>query len=143
MPHVRPATPADADALFGLTCAFALSFAPDRIAFERSLGQLLARDDAHLIVAELDGRVAGYLLGFTHLTLYANGPVGWVEEVMVDPSARRRGIGRMLIGDFEAWAQSRGASYVSLATRRAGPFYRALGYEESAVYYRKITRREP
>jgi hypothetical protein len=25
-----------------------------------------------------------------------------------------------------------------LATRRAAPFYRALGYEESAVYLRKI-----
>jgi hypothetical protein len=25
----------------------------------------------------------GYLLGFAHLTFYANGPVGWVEEVLV------------------------------------------------------------
>ena len=27
---------------------------------------------------------------------------------------------------------------VALATRRAAPFYRALGYEESAIYFRKI-----
>jgi hypothetical protein len=27
---------------------------------------------------------------------------------------------------------------VALATRRAAPFYRALGYEESATYFRKV-----
>lgn len=29
----------------------------------------------------------------------------------------------------------------ALATRRAGPFYRALGYEESAAYFRKLLTR--
>jgi hypothetical protein len=38
---------------------------------------------------------------------------------------------------FEAWAHSRGARFVALATRRAGAFYSALGYEESAAYFRK------
>ena len=32
----------------------------------------------------------------------------------------------------------RDCALVALATRRAAPFYRALGYEESAVYFRKI-----
>jgi hypothetical protein len=27
---------------------------------------------------------------------------------------------------------------VALATRRAAPFYRALDYQESAVYFRKV-----
>ena len=27
---------------------------------------------------------------------------------------------------------------IALATRRAAPFYRALGYAESAVYFRKV-----
>jgi hypothetical protein len=39
---------------------------------------------------------------------------------------------------FEHWAAGRGCTLVALATRRAAPFYRALGYEESAVYLRKI-----
>jgi hypothetical protein len=29
---------------------------------------------------------------------------------------------------------------VALATRRAAPFYRALGYEDSATYFRKVLR---
>jgi hypothetical protein len=39
---------------------------------------------------------------------------------------------------FEAWAQTREARLVALATRRAAPFYQAIGYEESAIYFRKL-----
>jgi hypothetical protein len=39
---------------------------------------------------------------------------------------------------FEQWAAARGCALVALATRRAAPFYRALGYEESAVYFRRL-----
>jgi len=38
---------------------------------------------------------------------------------------------------FEEWTASHGAKLVALATRRAAEFYRALGYTESAVYFRK------
>ena len=37
----------------------------------------------------------------------------------------------------EDWGRRCGARYVALANRRAGPFYRALGYEDSAVYFKK------
>ena len=39
---------------------------------------------------------------------------------------------------FERWATAQGCALVALATRRAAPFYRALGYEESAAYSRKV-----
>ena len=80
----------------------------------------------------------GYLLGFTHLTFYANGPVGWVEEVLVRQDHRGQGAGRALMSAFEMWAAKRGCALVALATRRAAPFYRALGYDESAAYLRKL-----
>jgi GNAT superfamily N-acetyltransferase len=71
-------------------------------------------------------------------TFYANGPVGWVEEVFVRGQDRGRGTGRALMSAFEQWAADRGCALVALATRRAAPFYRALGYEQSATYYRKV-----
>lgn len=37
----------------------------------------------------------------------------------------------------EDWARDAGAGYVSLASRRAGAFYLALGYEDSAVFFKK------
>ena len=36
-----------------------------------------------------------------HLTLFANGPVAWVEEAMVQTGSRRQGIGRALLEEFE------------------------------------------
>lgn len=39
---------------------------------------------------------------------------------------------------FERHAADRGCRLVALATRRAAPFYRALGYQESAAYFRKV-----
>jgi hypothetical protein len=44
---------------------------------------------------------------------------------------------------FEQWAAGQGCALVALATRRAAPFYRALGYEESAIYFRKLSVNPP
>jgi len=84
-----------------------------------------------------DQGIVGYVLGNTHLAFFANGPVAWVEELMVAESARRLGIGHQLMGRAEEWARSVGAAYLALATRRAGEFYRAIGYDDSAVFYKK------
>ncbi|GII54687.1 N-acetyltransferase [Planotetraspora thailandica] len=115
-----------------------MTFRPERAAFDDAFPQLLENDEALLMVATVDGTVRGYLLGFAHLTLFANGRVAWVEEAMIDSSYRRHGIGRRLLEEFEGWARSRGAGYVALATRRAAEFYGALGFEVSATYYRKM-----
>ena len=134
---VRVAKEADVDDLFPIVVEFATSFIPERPAFERAFHGLLKDDHSCLLVADHQGSPVAYLLGFDHLTFFANGPVGWVEEIAVRSSWRRRGIGRALMARFEEWTASRGAKLVALATRRAAEFYCALGYTESAVYFRK------
>lgn len=125
--------------MWPLARAFATSFELERSAFDRSYRSLLARADSLVLVATTpDLAVAGYLLANEHTTFLANGPVVWVEEVMVDERVRRSGIGSALIAHAEAWAYQTGARYVSLASRRAGPFYLALGYEDSAVFFKKV-----
>lgn len=137
MMTIRRAEPQDGPALFLLARAFATSFAVEQAAFERTLAELLTHPEAFLAVAEADGEVAGYVLGFDHRTFFANGRVAWVEEIMVAETFRRQGIGGRLMKAFEAWAAGREAQMIALATRRAAEFYRALGYEESAAYLRK------
>ncbi|MBE1585582.1 GNAT family N-acetyltransferase [Nonomuraea angiospora] len=137
---IRRAEKADADEVFALAREFGLTFRPERGAFDAALPELLANEDALLLAAVVGGRVQGYLLGFVHLTLFANGPVAWVEEAMVGSGARRQGIGRALLEEFERWARSREAGYVAMATRRAPEFYHALGYEASATFFRKVLR---
>jgi len=141
-PRIRPATAADAGAVAGLAEGLAQSFALSRASFDTSYPALLAAGHACLLVAvtaeAAENDCAGYLLGFEHLTFYANGRVAWVEEVFVRRDLRGRGTGRALMTEFERWARGRGCALVALATRRAAPFYHALGYQDSAAYLRKI-----
>ncbi len=136
--EIRRATPADADAVAGLAAELAQSFAFSREKFRRSYPALLTDENACLLLA-VDGQERlGYLLGFQHLTFYANGPVAWIEEVLVRHQDRGRGVGRALMSAFEPWAAAWGCALIALATRRAAPFYSALGYEQSAIYFRKM-----
>jgi GNAT superfamily N-acetyltransferase len=138
MSRIRRAVRSDSDAVFSLAGDFATSFQPQREVFDQSFRYVTAQDDALLLVADGADCLLGYLLGFDHYTFYANGRVSWVEEIMVRPDRRREGLGRDLMLQFEQWAESRGSRLVALATRRAAPFYTALGYGESAIYFRKV-----
>ena len=143
--RVRPVTDVDeavatdGDSVWPLTRDLATSFRPTREVFDRSFARALADEGTLLLVARSPaGGVVGYLLAHSHTTLFADAPVAWVEEVMVEETVRGTGVGRALVTRAETWAGGRGAAYVALATRRAGDFYRALGYEDSAVFFRKL-----
>ena len=135
---VRQASADDEDGVAGLAAKLAMSFTFSPEKFRASYPVLLTEDGACLLVAMSGHEHIGYLLGFRHLTFYANGPVGWVEEVAVREQDQGRDIGRALMREFEQWATAQGCALIALATRRAAPFYRALGYQESATYFRKI-----
>ena len=135
---VRPAGGSDAAGVLPLARALATSFAVEEQAFHDSYDSLLASSAARLLVAEHGGAVVGYLLGFHHAAFFANGRVAWVEEIMVEESLRRQGVGAALMREFEAWARTEECRLVALATRRARAFYAAIGYEESALYFRKL-----
>ena len=141
--EVRPAEAGDLVAVAGLAGELAQSFAFSEERFRASYPSLLADRGARLLLAADGPEVIGYLLGFRHLTFYANGPVAWVEEVVVRPGDRGRGVGGALMSAFEQWAGGQGCALVALATRRAAPFYRAAGYEESAAYFRKVLAGRP
>jgi GNAT superfamily N-acetyltransferase len=135
---VRPALARDAEKLFALAHDMATSFVPTLEGFRAAFSELCSHDDAVVLVAEgAEDSLDGYLLGFVHPVFYADAPIGWVEELAVRSAVRRHGVGRRLLESFEEWAQFRGARLVALATRRAGAFYSANGYEESAAYFRK------
>ncbi len=136
--QIRPAGAGDAEAVAGLAAGLAQSFAFSRARSGRSYPALLAGDGACLLLAVNGHERLGYLMGSGHLTFYAGGPVAWAGEVFVRSQYRGRGVGRALMSASGQWAAARNCTLVALATRRAAPFYRALGYEESAIYLRKI-----
>ena len=101
---------------------------------------------AHVVVAELEGRVVGLSVGKLSSTLTRDEPVARLALLVVDEAHRGRGIGRSLVEAFETWAAGQGAVHASLtsASRRAEAhaFYRACGWAETGVRFgRDLPRR--
>ncbi|HEY5663448.1 MAG TPA: GNAT family N-acetyltransferase [Ilumatobacter sp.] len=94
--------------------------------------------DAVLFVARVDGRIVGSLT----LALYRmpTGTKAWIEDVVVDASARGHGIGELLNRAAIAEAGRRGAKNVNLTSRAsreaANRLYQRLGFVpyETNVY---------
>lgn len=137
--EVRQARADDVEQLWPLVQNFATSFRPERSAFDLALSEMVDRVDTLVLAAVTDrGTIVGYLLGSFHGTFFANGPVAWIEELMVAEPVRRRGVASALLSSAEVWAKSIPCAYVALASRRASGFYLRNGYEESATFLRKV-----
>lgn len=135
--HIRKAKPNDQQAVFELARELATSFTVEQGSFVASFTIILNDENSHLLVAEKRGRIVGYLLGFDHFAFYANGRIAWVEELYVLSSARKQGVGKALMTAFETLSTQRHSKLIALATRRAHKFYNAIGYQESAIYFKK------
>jgi ribosomal protein S18 acetylase RimI-like enzyme len=59
-----------------------------------------------------------------------------LDGIAVDPSSRRRGVGRRLVAGAQQWARARGADWLELNVydfnRDAVAFYDALGFESTS-----------
>jgi GNAT superfamily N-acetyltransferase len=102
---------------------------------------MLATPGRSVLVALLDRRVVGTadLLVVPNLTR-AGSPWGIVENVVVDPAERGRGIGHVLMRDVIHRAETAGCYKLQLLSRNerfdAHRFYRSLGFEECARGFR-------
>ena len=140
---LRKATRSDERELFTLVRAFPTSTTPEFSAFRHAFESMLADLSAALFVAEVDGRLVGYLAGYRHVTFYAGGYTAWVDEIFVSPNTRKMGIGTRLMALFEEWAAQRDCKLVGLATAGASAFYERLGYASKAGYYKKYQTEKP
>ena len=129
-PIIRPATAADLPSLGRLGALLvgvhhdfdAKRFiAPSRgtpSGYASFLGSQLGNADATVLVAEGNARVIGYAYAtvedYDYMSL--RGPAGVLQDIIVDPACRGRGIGRMLLDAALAFLRTRGAPRVVLST---------------------------
>lgn len=143
---IRPAVAADNSAVFRLCQQLDMINPPaDRDDFDVSFFHILSGKGAGrdvLLVAEDDhGTVIGYAYLRVSRLLYAGGLSAHLEELVVDSNARAGGIGSELVRACERVCIDRGVGQLTMSTRRAGGFYRRLGYEMTAEFYKKLFRR--
>ena len=126
MIETRSATSADERALATLdratwttlTSPAPLPPEPDRRFFNEKV------DIRDVLVAELDGQVAGYVRLGRVFPIAASDHVLMISGIAVDPAFQRRGVGRTLLDAAVAEARGRGARRLTL---------RVLAHNEAAV----------
>ena len=140
-PVLREATAEDAARLWPLASDLATSYEPTWPGFVAGFDGILEDTGATVILAEIGQDVIGYVHVLVHEAFHADGAIGWVEELAVSARWRGHGCGRSLMAAAERWArETADVAYLALATRRAEQFYRAIGYEDSAIYFKKAFR---
>ena len=96
------------------------------------LAKLMQSGNDKILVAEVNGKVVGYLHLNSYDLLYAE-HIKNIMGIAVDPEYRRAGIGSMLLRTGESGARKTGASAVRLVSGEnrsdAHAFYRSIGYE--------------
>ena len=84
---------------------------------------------AHALVADRDGEMAGFLLGFV---APLDPPVGYIHLVGIHPDHRRRGVGQVLYEQFGARCRTAGAERLKaispVGDEGAMKFHVALGF---------------
>jgi ribosomal protein S18 acetylase RimI-like enzyme len=148
---IRPATERDLDALCRLYYAFhqfIYAGLPDRLVslgdpdqFDRTylnneIPKIIARADAALLVAEVQGQVVGlaeiYLRYDDPAALKVKRTYVYLQSLMVQEQFRRHGIGQQLIQAVKAWARQQAAIEIRLhaweSKACALSFYEKLGY---------------
>ena len=97
----------------------------------RDIALKLAWQPNLFFVGEQDARVvASVLAGY-------EGHRGWINYLAVDPQARRRGLGRLMMSAAEDALRALGCPKINLQVRSTNEevraFYARLGYTEDAV----------
>ena len=98
-----------------------------------SLERLQGDPDYCLLCARLDGQVAGTATGVVCHGLYGGfDSYLIVEDVVVDPGFRRRGVASALLGELELFAVEQACSHILLQTETCRED--AVGLYESAGF---------
>jgi GNAT superfamily N-acetyltransferase len=115
------------------------AFPVDAGKFSEAFSFALADEDRTAVfVAESAGEIVGYCLVTMTPLLYSNGPSGQLQEIVVDNATRATGVGTALVKAVEDLCLAKGATQLTVASRRAGGFYDRLGYHEHAEYMRRL-----
>jgi ribosomal protein S18 acetylase RimI-like enzyme len=110
---------------------------PEQI--ENNLRKMADSDAYQVLLAEDEGQVAGLLsLSFRH-TLFHSAPTALIDELVVEQSHRRRGVGQQLMAEAIERCRAAGCCEIEVSTERsneaAQEFYRQHGFNHEAVLF--------
>jgi len=95
--------------------------------------------ESAVLVADLDGEVLGFIALHLLPRFEHDEPIGRILALVVDPSVRERGVGRLLMTEAERVAREAGAAFVEVTSghhrAEARNLYESLGYDATVTTY--------
>ena len=99
-----------------------------------------------IFTARADGTLVGMVILLFSVSTAEGGAAAWLEDLVVDPAWRGRGIGTQLIKNAIAYARRRRFKRVTLLTdrsnRRVLSFYRRTGFRVSTMVPLRLPLRD-
>ncbi|HKO11281.1 MAG TPA: GNAT family N-acetyltransferase [Acidobacteriaceae bacterium] len=144
---IRPATLEDLPLLLRYRRAMAEEVdTPDPVAVDRMIGVLepylreaMPQGRWHAWIAEPGGCGAIEIVRWVPGRLDPTPRRAWIHSVYVEPSLRRRGIGRQLTEAMVAWCREQGFQWIYLhASEQGRPLYQSLGFQPSSEMRLKL-----
>jgi len=100
---------------------------------------LLSEVSSHILVAEIEEVVAGFVNFTTRKTILHRGLSGLIDELIVAKSYRGKGIGKQLLSSAIKKSRQLGCCEVEVSTEKtnikAGEFYRQCGFADRGVLF--------
>lgn len=140
--NIRPARPEDVGSI--------LSFIQDLAEFEKLSHEVVATEDslratlfgprqvAEVLIAEWEGRPAGFALFFHSYSTFLAKPGIYLEDLFVRTQYRSKGIGEALLRELAILAKERGCGRLEWSVldwnERALKFYHSLGAKPMAEW---------
>lgn len=138
---IHRAGPADLDALAVLFDAYRQFYGqPGDIACARQwLRERLRFGESVVLVAQRGGTLAGFTQLYPMYSSVRTARTWILNDLYVDPAARRNGVARALLDAAAHFARDDGAAAISLETMQdnaaARALYRAAGWQEDATQW--------
>jgi GNAT superfamily N-acetyltransferase len=147
IPHIRTASSADIPAcieLLGVLFDQEKDFIADSGKQADGISLVLDNPEAgRIFISEFDGRVLGMVMLLFTVSTFMGKKVAILEDLVVSPEWRGKGVGSRLIDAAIAYARNTGFGRITLLTdhdnETAHRFYASRGFTKSdMVVYRKI-----
>jgi ribosomal protein S18 acetylase RimI-like enzyme len=134
--RIRPMTELDIEGITRIDERITKHYRPD--VWERRVSYYIRRDAESSQVAEVAGKVAGFMMGEVRGGEFGlEEPTGWIEFFGVDPDVRGRDLGRKLVDAILAHFRSQGAhiarTMVAAADKDIAGFLNAMQFSPAPL----------
>lgn len=108
------------------------------------LDRMKALGDYSVLVAEIDGKLCGFVSMVTEVSLEINGELLRILGLAVKADYQRKGIGAALLKEAEQIAAERKMALITLSSNFKRPeahkFYKSQGYLKTSYTFKKFMR---